>query len=173
MFRCICWLFRYPLAKCLFKFLDQLFYWIVFLLPILEVLLVLGMYCKHFPLWGIIFLNFHMVKFVNFVTLLISAFCILRILFLSKSQKCLLMIYSRSPNVLSFHVEINIIPGTDICSWYKVEFQDWKFSDLVYMDIQLAQQHWLKTILFLINCVLPLSYIMCSLWMFESFSQIP
>lgn len=51
------------------------------------------------------------------------------------------MIYSRSPNDLSFHVEINIIPGTDICSWYKVEFQDWKISDLVYMDIQLTQQH--------------------------------
>ena len=54
------------------------------------------------------------------------------------------MIYSRSPNVLSFHIEINIIPGTDLCSWYKVEFQDWKISDLVYMDIQLTQHNLLK-----------------------------
>ena len=150
MFRCICWLFRYSLAKCLIKFLNQLFYWIVclFLIDFGSSLgsgyetFVSKMYCKHFPLWGIIFLNFHMVKFVNFVTLVISSFCILRILFLSKSHKCLLMIYSRRPNVLSFHVEINIIPGTDICSWYKVEFQDWKISDLVFMDVQLAQQHW-------------------------------
>lgn len=82
------------------------------------------------------------------------------------------MIYSRSPNVLSFHIEIQHYTWNWPLIWYKVEFQDWKISDLVYMDIQLTQQHWLKTILFLINCVLPLSYIMWILGMFESISQV-